>query len=170
MPSLVHKRSALYLTDNSDQGVGSLSREPSTPRGSRKRARPKLERDTRTNGRRHDSDYDDDGDDGDEVDGVTHKFEDDVDVDGNLLPAADSDREEEELLGRPGVEIGPNTQPFQPGSIVRIKVKNFVTYSQVEVFPGPNLNMVIGPNGTGKSTIVCAICLGLGWSPAVGLP
>ena len=27
--------------------------------------------------------------------------------------------------------------------------------------------MVIGPNGTGKSTLVCAICLGLGWGPQV---
>lgn len=26
--------------------------------------------------------------------------------------------------------------------------------------------MVIGPNGTGKSTLVCAICIGLGWSTA----
>ena len=29
--------------------------------------------------------------------------------------------------------------------------------------------MVIGPNGTGKSTLVCAICLGLGWGPQVSL-
>lgn len=27
--------------------------------------------------------------------------------------------------------------------------------------------MIVGPNGTGKSTIVCAIALGLGWKPAV---
>lgn len=27
--------------------------------------------------------------------------------------------------------------------------------------------MIIGPNGTGKSTIVCAIALGLGGSPAL---
>jgi chromosome segregation ATPase len=40
---------------------------------------------------------------------------------------------------------------------------DFVTYSDVEFAPGPNLNMIIGPNGTGKSTLVCAICLGLGW-------
>ncbi|KAI9318383.1 hypothetical protein BX666DRAFT_1876613 [Dichotomocladium elegans] len=33
--------------------------------------------------------------------------------------------------------------------------------------PGPQLNMVIGPNGTGKSTIVCAIALGLGGSPGL---
>jgi chromosome segregation ATPase len=29
------------------------------------------------------------------------------------------------------------------------------------------MNMVIGPNGTGKSTIVCAIALGLGGRPDV---
>ncbi|KIW22816.1 uncharacterized protein PV07_11077 [Cladophialophora immunda] len=53
-----------------------------------------------------------------------------------------------------------------PGAIVRVKLKNFVTYTSAEFFPGPNLNMVIGPNGTGKSTLVCAICLGLGWPPS----
>ncbi|CAO2651146.1 Nn.00g094430.m01.CDS01 [Neocucurbitaria sp. VM-36] len=52
---------------------------------------------------------------------------------------------------------------FQPGSLVRVKLKNFVTYTAAEFHLGPSLNMVIGPNGTGKSTLVCAICLGLGW-------
>ncbi|KAE8331811.1 hypothetical protein BDV39DRAFT_150746 [Aspergillus sergii] len=56
---------------------------------------------------------------------------------------------------------------YKPGAIVRIKVTDFVTYTSAEFFPGPKLNMVIGPNGTGKSTLVCAICLGLGWGPAV---
>lgn len=56
-------------------------------------------------------------------------------------------------------------QEHQPGSIVRVKLTNFVTYTNAEFHPGPNLNMVIGPNGTGKSTLVCAICLGLGWPP-----
>lgn len=55
----------------------------------------------------------------------------------------------------------------QPGSIVRVKLVNFVTYSKVDFLPGPSLNMVIGPNGTGKSTLVCAICLGLGWGAQV---
>ncbi|KAL4958149.1 P-loop containing nucleoside triphosphate hydrolase protein [Aspergillus filifer] len=54
---------------------------------------------------------------------------------------------------------------YKPGAIVRIKVTNFVTYTSAEFHPGPKLNMVIGPNGTGKSTLVCAICLGLGWGP-----
>lgn len=32
----------------------------------------------------------------------------------------------------------------------------------MEIRPGYHLNMIIGPNGTGKSTIVCAVLLGLG--------
>lgn len=69
------------------------------------------------------------------------------------------------------MSMAPRTEPsqpvYQPGSIVRIKVINFVTYTAAEFKPGPNLNMVIGPNGTGKSTLVCAMCLGLGWPPSV---
>jgi chromosome segregation ATPase len=58
----------------------------------------------------------------------------------------------------------PVEDEFQPGTLVRVKLKNFVTYTAAEFHLGPSLNMVIGPNGTGKSTLVCAICLGLGWS------
>jgi chromosome segregation ATPase len=54
-------------------------------------------------------------------------------------------------------------EPHQPGSLVRVTMTNFVTYEKAEFALGPNLNMIIGPNGTGKSTLVCAICLGLGW-------
>ncbi|KAG0205803.1 Structural maintenance of chromosomes protein 5 [Mortierella sp. GBA30] len=43
-------------------------------------------------------------------------------------------------------------------------MKSFVTYESCSFTPGPNLNMIIGPNGTGKSTIVCALALGLGWN------
>lgn len=46
-------------------------------------------------------------------------------------------------------------------------MRNFVTYEEAEFFLGPNLNMVIGPNGTGKSSLVCAICLGLGYASNV---
>jgi chromosome segregation ATPase len=60
---------------------------------------------------------------------------------------------------------GNGESEFQPGAIVRVKLTNFVTYESAEFLPGPNLNMVIGPNGTGKSSLVCAICLGLGWGP-----
>ncbi|KAI1392068.1 P-loop containing nucleoside triphosphate hydrolase protein [Hypoxylon trugodes] len=60
---------------------------------------------------------------------------------------------------------GQNIEEFQTGAIVRVLVENFVTYEHAEFNPGPNLNMVIGPNGTGKSSLVCAICLGLGFHP-----
>jgi structural maintenance of chromosomes protein 5 len=66
---------------------------------------------------------------------------------------------------RPDADGSKAKRKHQPGAIVRIKVTNFVTYTFAEFFPGPNLNMVIGPNGTGKSSLVCAICLGLGWGP-----
>ncbi|KAI0862831.1 P-loop containing nucleoside triphosphate hydrolase protein [Xylaria cubensis] len=59
----------------------------------------------------------------------------------------------------------PDLNEFHPGAIVRVRVDNFVTYTHAEFLPGPNLNMVIGPNGTGKSSLVCAICLGLGYHP-----
>ncbi|XP_025077820.1 LOW QUALITY PROTEIN: structural maintenance of chromosomes protein 5-like [Pomacea canaliculata] len=50
---------------------------------------------------------------------------------------------------------------FVEGAIVRIKLENILTYNSVEFKTGPYLNVIIGPNGTGKSAIVCAICLGL---------
>ena len=84
---------------------------------------------------------------------------------------------------------GEAALPYQLGAVKRVMMKNFVcvavfftpvgvggkcllnssplfmpvprTYTSVEVCPGPNLNVVIGPNGTGKSTIISAICLGL---------
>lgn len=51
------------------------------------------------------------------------------------------------------------------GSVYRVAMHNFVTYNNVEFYPGPLLNCVIGPNGSGKSTIVCGLVLGLGGSP-----
>ncbi|XP_070695461.1 structural maintenance of chromosomes protein 5 [Pempheris klunzingeri] len=56
---------------------------------------------------------------------------------------------------------------FMEGSILRITMKNFLTYDYSVVHPGPNLNMIVGANGTGKSSIVCAICLGLAGKTAI---
>lgn len=67
---------------------------------------------------------------------------------------------------RDGRATSNGSQRFQDGAIIRVKLTNFVTYDKAEFFPGPQLNMVIGPNGTGKSSLVCAICLGLGYSPS----
>jgi chromosome segregation ATPase len=81
----------------------------------------------------------------------------------NGHPSGHDNENEEE--GENFSEDGSSPGQFQPGAIIRVKLTNFVTYENAEFFPGPNLNMVIGPNGTGKSSLVCAICLGLGWGP-----
>lgn len=59
------------------------------------------------------------------------------------------------------------SSPYAEGAIARIKLEYFLTYDAVEFRPGPYLNIIIGPNGTGKSTIVCAICLGLAGKPSL---
>ncbi|EJU06652.1 P-loop containing nucleoside triphosphate hydrolase protein [Dacryopinax primogenitus] len=56
---------------------------------------------------------------------------------------------------------------YVPGSIVRIALENFMTYDSTEFRPCPYLNMVLGPNGTGKSSIASAIAIGLGFSPSL---
>lgn len=56
----------------------------------------------------------------------------------------------------------PSDSMHKLGSIMRITMHNFVTYTFAEFFPGPQLNVILGPNGTGKSSIVCAIVLGVG--------
>uniref|UniRef100_A0A2K5LL29 Structural maintenance of chromosomes protein 5 n=2 Tax=Cercocebus atys TaxID=9531 RepID=A0A2K5LL29_CERAT len=66
----------------------------------------------------------------------------------------------------PQLPLVQSSGSFVEGSIVRISMENFLTYDICEVSPGPHLNMIIGANGTGKSSIVCAICLGLAGKPA----
>lgn len=58
---------------------------------------------------------------------------------------------------------------YVAGSVVRIKCINFMTYDHVEFRPGPHLNMILGPNGTGKSSIAAAIAIGLAFPPKVSL-
>lgn len=48
---------------------------------------------------------------------------------------------------------------FRIGSVYRVQVLNFITFDECEMFPRPKLNVVIGPNGTSKSTLTHAICL-----------
>jgi ABC-type uncharacterized transport system ATPase subunit len=55
---------------------------------------------------------------------------------------------------------------FRNGSVLRVKMHNFLTFDDCEVFPGPRLNVILGPNGTGKSTVTHAICLACCGSPA----
>ncbi|CRK96211.1 CLUMA_CG009639, isoform A [Clunio marinus] len=53
------------------------------------------------------------------------------------------------------------------GKIKSLALRDFLTYDELKFFPGENLNIIIGPNGTGKSTIVAGIILGCGGKPAL---
>ncbi|KAK6956260.1 hypothetical protein Daesc_001534 [Daldinia eschscholtzii] len=88
------------------------------------------------------------------------------DINGALSDEDGDDQSDDGDLRRRRIKSSPSsTGEFQTGAIVRVLVQDFVTYEHAEFNPGPNLNMVIGPNGTGKSSLVCAICLGLGFHP-----
>ncbi|GAO47811.1 hypothetical protein G7K_2009-t1 [Saitoella complicata NRRL Y-17804] len=106
----------------------------------------------------------DDEDDGSEVeDSVTPEFSGDVPDDtASTTPLPVRKRQRMSNVA----ECNSQDDKYLPGSIVRVTLDHFLTYDQTEFRPGPNLNMIIGPNGTGKSTIVCAICLGLGYAPS----
>lgn len=54
---------------------------------------------------------------------------------------------------------------YKPGSILKVVMHNFMTHSNAVIRPKQRLNIVIGANGTGKSTVLNAICLGLGGDP-----
>ncbi|XP_053097068.1 structural maintenance of chromosomes protein 5 [Pangasianodon hypophthalmus] len=90
----------------------------------------------------------------------------------HILTNSQTSSSQSTLPCAPHTELGDERghepgQRFVEGSIVRITMQNFLTYDHSEVFPGPNLNMIVGANGTGKSSIVCAICLGLAGKTAV---
>lgn len=88
----------------------------------------------------------------------------DEDLDDGPVPGRFGDNGAESSRTN-GLADHSDLNSYQPGAIVRVTLNNFVTYEHAEFLPGPNLNMVIGPNGTGKSSLVCAICLGLGFHP-----
>ncbi|XP_060660787.1 structural maintenance of chromosomes protein 5 [Drosophila nasuta] len=60
---------------------------------------------------------------------------------------------------------GHLSQTHMIGRIHSVYCKDFVSYNEITYFPKEYLNVLTGPNGTGKSTIVSAIILGLGGDP-----
>ncbi|EGD76813.1 hypothetical protein PTSG_08161 [Salpingoeca rosetta] len=98
-----------------------------------------------------------------------HKEEAEVDDDGEFDDEVAEEQETANGDGPPAAKKSKTTSPslYRDGAIVRMKLENFVTYNHVEFRPGPSLNVVIGPNGTGKSSIVCAMALALAGKPSV---
>ncbi|GAA5973475.1 hypothetical protein JCM21900_003338, partial [Sporobolomyces salmonicolor] len=95
--------------------------------------------------------------------------DDDDDDDGNMDEQDDDDEEANRGTAPSGEkqQLLRDDTGYVTGSIVRIACQSFLTYDNVEFRPGPALNMIIGPNGTGKSTIACAIAIGLGFPAKV---
>ena len=54
---------------------------------------------------------------------------------------------------------------YLKGSIKKIKLINFQTFEKISIFPGPGFNLILGTNGSGKSSIISAIGLCLGLPP-----
>lgn len=54
---------------------------------------------------------------------------------------------------------------FRKGNIVRVQMKDFLTFSNTVIHPGPRMNVILGPNGTGKSTVVSAVCIVFAGNP-----
>ncbi|KRZ73932.1 Structural maintenance of chromosomes protein 5 [Trichinella papuae] len=65
------------------------------------------------------------------------------------------------------MECRYDTKYFYPGAICSIKLENFMIHDNFLMHPGPDLNIVFAPNGTGKSAILCAVCLVFGGTPKI---
>ncbi|KAK9858828.1 hypothetical protein WJX84_008822 [Apatococcus fuscideae] len=58
-------------------------------------------------------------------------------------------------------------EAYGKGAVLKVVVHNFMTFKDAEILPGPHLNLVLGPNGTGKSSFTCALCIGLAGGPGI---
>lgn len=54
---------------------------------------------------------------------------------------------------------------FRRGNLLRVEMNNFLTFSSTTIQPGPRMNLIIGPNGTGKSSVANAVCIVFGGHP-----
>ncbi|QRV73262.1 AAA domain protein [Ceratobasidium sp. AG-Ba] len=111
-----------------------------------------------------------------EDDGGDQQFE--VDVNEDVAGSDDEDgptRKRTRVSGEGGaMDVEPKNEPVQeaPPRVTLPRdpkdgLHNFLTYDDVDFKCGPHLNMLIGANGTGKSSIAGAIAIGLGGSPNI---
>ena len=52
------------------------------------------------------------------------------------------------------------SREFKPGTVIKVEVKNFMTYAHAVIEPGPRLNLVLGPNGERRQPPCSAVHLG----------
>jgi len=73
-----------------------------------------------------------------------------------LNPAAKRPRLSSEATKKPPV------RHFQLGTIKKIELYDFMCHGELVVKPGPDVNVITGKNGAGKSSILQALVIGLG--------
>jgi hypothetical protein len=54
-------------------------------------------------------------------------------------------------IGMSGTVAELRARGYKEGSIVRVQLHNFISYDDAVVYPGPKLNIILGPNGGVKS-------------------
>lgn len=80
--------------------------------------------------------------------------------------SSESDNDAESVLSLESRSSGDTNVPLT-GKIYSVHVENFITFTNSTMYPGDELNILIGPNGTGKSSMVAAIVIGMGGNTKV---
>ena len=66
-------------------------------------------------------------------------------------------------IEQPTVSFGSDTYEYKDGNICQIYLENFMTHQEFGPWkPNPRVNLITGANGSGKSSILQAIVIGLG--------
>ncbi|EDW14279.1 structural maintenance of chromosomes protein 6 [Drosophila mojavensis] len=64
----------------------------------------------------------------------------------------------------PAYGLAPPNAFTSCGKIISIRLKNFMCHSHLYIEFGPNINFLVGSNGSGKSAVIAALALGLAGS------
>ena len=61
--------------------------------------------------------------------------------------------------------ISPNFSNYPKGALLSITLENFMIHDRLRLEFGSSCNLIMGPNGNGKSSILCGLVIGLGGDP-----
>ncbi|XP_032234890.2 structural maintenance of chromosomes protein 6 isoform X4 [Nematostella vectensis] len=81
--------------------------------------------------------------------------------------ANDTDLQDSDDLDCTQPELATNKDEAEVGIIEKVTLVNFMCHTMLEVPLGPNVNFIIGRNGSGKSAIMTALVVGLGGKATV---